>query len=287
MLELANAKERYRFGNTEWDFGKETVIMGILNVTPDSFSDGGKYAQIDAALKHAEQMLKDGAKIIDIGGESTRPGHAPVSLEEEMERTAPVIEALTRELDCVISIDTYKADVAEEALKAGAKIINDIWGAKRERRIAEVAATYGAPIILMHNREIAKYAGPFIEEIISDLSESIEIARLAGVPEGNIWLDPGIGFAKDTEQNVLAMRGLDRIAEMGYPVLLGTSRKSMIGNILNLPVEERMEGTGATVCYGVEHGCHIMRVHDVKAISRMVRMMDVLTGKSNVEDKDF
>ncbi|WP_336824269.1 dihydropteroate synthase [Sporosarcina sp. USHLN248] len=286
-MELANAKERYRFGNTEWDFGKETVIMGILNVTPDSFSDGGKYAQIDAALKHAEQMLKDGAKIIDIGGESTRPGHAPVSLEEEMERTAPVIEALTRELDCVISIDTYKADVAEEALKAGAKIINDIWGAKRERRIAEVAATYGAPIILMHNREIAKYAGPFIEEIISDLSESIEIARLAGVPEGNIWLDPGIGFAKDTEQNVLAMRGLDRIAEMGYPVLLGTSRKSMIGNILNLPVEERMEGTGATVCYGVEHGCHIMRVHDVKAISRMVRMMDVLTGKSNVEDKDF
>lgn len=287
MLELANAKERYRFGNTEWDFGKETVIMGILNVTPDSFSDGGKYAQIDAALKHAEQMLKDGAKIIDIGGESTRPGHAPVSLEEEMERTAPVIEALTRELDCVISIDTYKADVAEEALKAGAKIINDIWGAKRERRIAEVAATYGAPIILMHNREVAKYAGPFIEEIISDLSESIEIARLAGVPEGNIWLDPGIGFAKDTEQNVLAMRGLDRIAEMGYPVLLGTSRKSMIGNILNLPVEERMEGTGATVCYGVEHGCHIMRVHDVKAISRMVRMMDVLTGKANVEDKDF
>lgn len=287
MLELANAKERYRFGNTEWDFGKETVIMGILNVTPDSFSDGGKYAQIDAALKHAEQMLKDGAKIIDIGGESTRPGHAPVSLEEEMERTAPVIEALTRELDCVISIDTYKADVAEEALKAGAKIINDIWGAKRERRIAEVAATYGAPIILMHNREVAKYAGPFIEEIISDLSESIEIARLAGVPEGNIWLDPGVGFAKDTEQNVLAMRGLDRIAEMGYPVLLGTSRKSMIGNILNLPVEERMEGTGATVCYGVEHGCHIMRVHDVKAISRMVRMMDVLTGKANVEDKDF
>ncbi|MFD1204465.1 dihydropteroate synthase [Sporosarcina contaminans] len=286
-MELANAKERYRFGNTEWDFGKETVIMGILNVTPDSFSDGGKYAQIDAALKHAEQMLKDGAKIIDIGGESTRPGHAPVSLEEEMERTAPVIEALTRELDCVISIDTYKADVAEEALKAGAKIINDIWGAKRERRIAEVAATYGAPIILMHNREVAKYAGPFIEEIISDLSESIEIARLAGVPEGNIWLDPGIGFAKDTEQNVLAMRGLDRIAEMGYPVLLGTSRKSMIGNILNLPVEERMEGTGATVCYGVEHGCHIMRVHDVKAISRMVRMMDVLTGKANVEDKDF
>lgn len=287
MLELANAKERYRFGNTEWDFGKETVIMGILNVTPDSFSDGGKYAQIDAALKHAEQMLKDGAKIIDIGGESTRPGHAPVSLEEEMERTAPVIEALTRELDCVISIDTYKADVAEEALKAGAKIINDIWGAKRERRIAEVAATYGAPIILMHNREVAKYAGPFIEEVISDLSDSIEIARLAGVPEGNIWLDPGIGFAKDTEQNVLAMRGLDRIAEMGYPVLLGTSRKSMIGNILNLPVEERMEGTGATVCYGVEHGCHIMRVHDVKAISRMVRMMDVLTGKANVEDKDF
>lgn len=256
--------------------------MGILNVTPDSFSDGGKYGQVDAALKRAEEMLQHGAKIIDIGGESTRPGHAPVSLDIELERTIPVIEALVRELDCVISIDTYKADVADAALKAGAEIVNDVWGAKREPRIAEVAAAHGAPIILMHNREIAEYAGPFMDEVIADLEESVKIAREAGVAESDIWLDPGIGFAKDTRQNVLAMQGLRRISDMGYPLLLATSRKRMIGNILDLPVDERVEGTGATVCYGIEHGCHIVRVHDVKAISRMVRMMDVLAGKSEV-----
>lgn len=278
-MELTKAKERYHFGKAEMDFKKETVVMGILNVTPDSFSDGGKYGHIDAALKHAEEMLRDGAKIIDVGGESTRPGHAPVSLEMELERTVPVIEALSRELDCVISIDTYKADVAEAALKAGAHIINDVWGAKREPKIAEVAAKYNAPIILMHNREVAEYAGPFMDEVILDLEGSIAIARNAGVPEENIWLDPGIGFAKDTAQNVLAMQGLQRISDMGYPLLLATSRKRMIGNILDLPVNERMEGTGATVCYGIEHGCHIVRVHDVKAISRMVKMMDVLTNK--------
>ncbi|MCM3712196.1 dihydropteroate synthase [Sporosarcina luteola] len=281
-MELSKAKEIYRLGNTELAFKKETAVMGILNVTPDSFSDGGKYGQIDAALKRAEEMLRDGAKIIDIGGESTRPGHAPVSIELEMERTVPVIEALVRELDCVISIDTYKADVAEAALKAGAKIVNDVWGAKREPRIAEVAAAHGAPIILMHNRESAVYEGSFMDEMISDLEESAAIARKAGVPESNIWLDPGIGFAKDTKQNVLAMQGLRRISDMGYPLLLATSRKRMIGNILNLPVDERMEGTGATVCYGIEHGCHLVRVHDVKEMSRMVRMMDVLAGKAEV-----
>ncbi|MCM3745632.1 dihydropteroate synthase [Sporosarcina luteola] len=281
-MELSKAKDIYRLGNTEFDFKKETAVMGILNVTPDSFSDGGKYGQIDAALKRAEEMLRDGAKIIDIGGESTRPGHAPVSLELELERTVPVIEALVRELDCVISIDTYKADVAEAALKAGAKIVNDVWGAKREPRIAKVAAAHGAPIILMHNREKADYEGSFMDEMIADLEESTAIARKAGVPESNIWLDPGIGFAKDTRQNVLAMQGLRRISSMGYPLLLATSRKRMIGNILDLPVDERMEGTGATVCYGIEHGCHLVRVHDVKEMSRMVRMMDVLAGKAEV-----
>ncbi|MCM3639478.1 dihydropteroate synthase [Sporosarcina luteola] len=281
-MELSKAIEIYRLGNTEFDFKKETAVMGILNVTPDSFSDGGKYGQIDAALKRAEEMLRDGAKIIDIGGESTRPGHAPVSLDLELERTVPVIEALVRELDCVISIDTYKADVADAALKAGAKIVNDVWGAKREPRIAEVAAAHGAPIILMHNRETADYKGLFMDEVIADLEESIAIARKAGVPESNIWLDPGIGFAKNTSQNVLAMQGLRHISDMGYPLLLATSRKRMIGNILDLPVDERMEGTGATVCYGIEHGCHLVRVHDVKEMSRMVRMMDVLTGKAEV-----
>nr|WP_248514086.1 dihydropteroate synthase [Sporosarcina sp. NCCP-2222] len=257
--------------------------MGILNVTPDSFSDGGKYGQIDAALRHAEEMLRNGAKIIDIGGESTRPGHQPVSLEEELERTIPVIEALARELDCVISIDTYKAKVAEEALKAGAHIINDIWGAKREPAIASVAAEFGAPIILMHNREEAVYQGSFLDEVIRDLEESVEIAIKAGVAQGDIWLDPGIGFAKNTQQNVWTMQGLRRISDLGYPVLLGTSRKSMIGAILGLPVEERMEGTGATVCFGIDNGCHIMRVHDVKEVARMAKMMDVLANKMEVK----
>lgn len=283
-MELEKAKAIYRFGETELDLRTETIVMGILNVTPDSFSDGGKYGEIDTALKRAEEMIRDGAKIIDIGGESTRPGHAPVSLEEEMERTAPVVEALVRELGCVVSIDTYKADVAEAALQAGASIVNDVWGAKREPRIAEVAAAYNAPIILMHNREIAEYEHPFMEDMLADLQESVDIALNAGVPNEHIWLDPGIGFAKSLKQNVLAMQGLQRIAEMGYPVLLGTSRKSMIGKILDLPVEERLEGTGATVCFGVEHGCHIMRVHDVKQVSRMVRMMDVLVGKSVIEN---
>ena len=233
-MELVHAQAVYRFGETEIDFRKETVVMGILNMTPDSFSDGGKYGRIEVALKRAEEMVRDGAKIIDIGGESTRPGHAPVSLEEELERTVPIIETLTKELGCAISIDTYKADVAEAAVKAGAHIINDVWGAKREPKIANVAAAYGVPIIVMHNREKAEYEGLFMEEVLADLEESALIAAKAGVAPENIWLDPGIGFAKDTKQNIMAMQGLRKIADMGYPVLLGTSRKSLIGNVLGL-----------------------------------------------------
>ena len=279
-MELAKAKAVYRFGEIEMDFRKETVVMGILNVTPDSFSDGGKYGRIDSALKHAEEMIQNGAKIIDIGGESTRPGHAPVSLDEELERTVPVIEAITSELNCAVSIDTYKAGVADAAMRAGAHIINDVWGAKREPKIAEIAAFHNAPIILMHNREQAQYEGVLMDEVIADLGESIAIATNAGVAEENIWLDPGIGFAKDTAQNIAVMQGLRKIADLGYPQLLGISRKTMIGNVLELPVEERLEGTSATVCYGIERGCHIIRVHDVKEITRAVKMMDVLTGRS-------
>jgi len=279
-MELHHAQTVFHFGNTEIDFRKETVIMGILNVTPDSFSDGGKYSRIDTALSHAKEMIRDGAKIIDIGGESTRPGHAPVSFEEELERTVPIIEAITKELGCAVSIDTYKAGVAEGAIQAGASIINDVWGAKREPEIANVAATYGVPIILMHNRDQAVYEGLLLDEMLVDLEASITIAEKAGVIPENIWLDPGIGFAKDTTQNILAMQGLRKISDMGYPVLLGTSKKSLIGNVLGLPVGERLEGTAATVCFGIEKGCHIMRVHDVKEIARTVKMMDVLTGKS-------
>jgi dihydropteroate synthase len=282
-MELAKARNHYRFGNTTMDFTKETVIMGILNVTPDSFSDGGKYAAIDAALKHAETMLRDGAKIIDVGGESTRPGHIQISVEEEIERTAPVIEALAKEFGCVMSIDTYKAQVAEAAVQAGAHIINDIWGAKYDSAIAEVAAKYEVPIILMHNRQDVDYGTAFMDEVIADLEESVAIAVRAGITHENIWLDPGIGFARNTMQNIWTMQELRRISNMGYPVLLGTSRKSFIGNLMDLPVEERLEGTGATVCFGIEHGCHLMRVHDVKEIARMAKMMDVLTEKTVFE----
>lgn len=283
-MELRNARGIYQFGKTVLDFRKETVVMGILNVTPDSFSDGGRYNQIDSALLRAEQMVREGAKIIDVGGESTRPGHIPISSEEEIERIAPVIEALIRELDCAVSIDTYKSDVAQAAVQAGAHIINDIWGAKHDPKIVQVAANYNVPIILMHNRKEAVYEGPVMEEVLADLEESVSIALRAGVAKEDIWLDPGIGFAKDTMQNILVMQGLQRISDMGYPLLLATSRKRMIGNVLGLPVDERMEGTGATVCYGIEHGCHMMRVHDVKEISRMVKMMDVLVGKTAFEE---
>ena len=279
-MNLAKAQSIYKFGNEKLDFKIETVIMGILNVTPDSFSDGGKYGKIDAALFHAEEMLRDGAKIIDVGGESTRPGHAPVALEEELERTIPIVEALTKNLDCVISIDTYKAAVAKAAIQAGAHIINDVWGAKREPAIAGVAAEFGVPIILMHNRERAVYEKDFLAEVQADLAESIHIALNAGVESENIWLDPGVGFAKNTAQNLLVMQQLRTISNMGYPVLLGTSKKSVIGNVLNLPVNERLEGTGATVCHGITQGCHIVRVHDVKEIARMAKMMDVLVGKA-------
>lgn len=280
-MELAYAKDHYQFRNEVIDFRKETIIMGILNVTPDSFSDGGNYNEIDAALKHTAEMLEYGAKIIDVGGESTRPGHKVVALEEEIERTAPIIEAITKEFGCIVSIDTSKAKVAEAAIQAGAAIINDVWGAKREPEIATVAAKYNVPIILMHNREVAVYEHGLREDMKADLQESVAIALKAGVSRENIWLDPGIGFAKDTEENIVAMQSLPEIVRMGYPVLLGTSRKSLIGHILNIPVEERLAGTSATVCFGIEKGCHMMRVHDVKEIAQAAKMMDVLIGKSN------
>jgi dihydropteroate synthase len=268
----------FEVNGTIFDFSKGTVVMGILNVTPDSFSDGGLFIGMDEAISHAKQMVAEGAKIIDVGGESTRPGHAPVSEEEEIERVVPVIEALSRELDVAISIDTYKARVAEAAVLAGAHIINDIWGAKREPEIAEVAARLGVPIILMHNRDVAEYTD-FWPEVRTDLEESVRIATKAGVPLHNIWLDPGIGFGKTTEHNIWMMQHLGDLVEMGYPVLLATSKKTMIGNILQLPVDERQEGTAATVSFGAMHGCHMVRVHDVKGTARTVRMVDVLTGK--------
>jgi dihydropteroate synthase len=264
--------------NYTLDYSNKTLIMGILNVTPDSFSDGGHYTTIEKAVEHAKQLVEDGADIIDIGGESTRPGHEPVPLEEELRRVIPVVEAVSKAVDVPISIDTYKAETAKQAIEAGAHIINDVWGAKKEPEIAKVAAEYGVPIILMHNRINRNYSS-FIRDVIQDVYESIFIAKQAGVTDEQIILDPGIGFAKDVKQNIEMMQHLDVLVSLGYPVLLGTSRKSMIGKILDLPVNERVEGTGATVCYGIQKGCQIVRVHDVKEISRMTKMMDVLVGK--------
>jgi dihydropteroate synthase len=260
------------------DFTNKTLIMGILNVTPDSFSDGGKYNHLDNAVRHAEQMISDGADILDIGGESTRPGHERITDEEEISRVVPAIEAISKEVQVPISIDTYKSRVAKSAVEAGAAIINDIWGAKEDPEIADVAAETGVPIILMHNRNDRNYSN-FIREVLNDLYESITIAKKAGVSDEQIILDPGIGFAKDLKENLEMMRHLDTLVSLGYPVLLGTSKKSMIGGVLDLPVSERTEGTGATVCYGIQKGCQIVRIHDVKEMSRMAKMMDAMMGK--------
>ncbi len=265
-------------GHHALDLSEKTIIMGILNATPDSFSDGGQFDEVSRAVAKAKEMVADGADIIDIGGESTRPGHEPVSAEEEIRRVVPIIRSIVKEVDVPISIDTYKASTAEAAVEAGATIINDVWGSKRDPTIAKVATRYGVPIVLMHNRKNRNYES-FIEEAWQDLRESIAIAERAGLQKEQIILDPGIGFVKSHAQNIEMMRSLDRLVEMGYPVLLGTSRKSMIGNILDVPTTERMEGTGATVCFGIQKGCHNVRVHDVKEMSRMAKVMDVLIGK--------
>ncbi|MEH7126235.1 dihydropteroate synthase [Bacillus sp. JJ1773] len=252
--------------------------MGILNMTPDSFSDGGKFNRMDEAVERAFQMVKDGADIIDIGGESTRPGFDPVTVEEELERVVPVIEAISKEVKVPISIDTYKAEVARQSIKAGAHIINDIWGAKADPDMAGVAADLQVPIILMHNRKNIDYTD-FYRDVVNDLFESITLVKNVGVKDENIILDPGIGFAKGLTYDLEMMKNLDKLVSIGYPVLLGTSRKSMVGKVLDLPVEERLEGTGATVCYGIEKGCQIIRIHDVKEMKRMAVMMDALVGK--------
>ncbi|MGN4127693.1 dihydropteroate synthase [Lysinibacillus sphaericus] len=267
------------------DYTRETFVMGILNVTPDSFSDGGKYNNVASAVAQAKKMVVEGAKIIDVGGESTRPGYERISDEDEIGRIVPVIQALLAEVPAIISVDTYKANVARAAIEAGAHIINDIWGAKAEPAIAQVAAQLNVPIILMHNRENQNYGADFWVTAQADLEESITIARKAGVPDHHIILDPGIGFAKTTAQNIEMMQHLDDLVAIGYPVLLATSRKSMIGNVLKLPVEERLEGTSATVVYGIEKGCHMIRVHDVKEMARATYMTDVLVGKRLYEEE--
>ena len=264
-----------RIGTHEFDVKNQTYIMGIMNVTPDSFSDGGKIKSVDAALKRAEQMLHEGAAILDIGGESTRPGYTPVSEEEEMERILPVIEAVKKNLDIPISVDTYKSVVAEAAILAGADLINDIWGLKADAHMAELIAKYDVACCLMHNRGNTQYMN-FLEDVITDLKESILLAKQAGIAKDRIILDPGVGFAKNYEQNLEIIRSLNCICQLGYPVLLGTSRKSVIGLTLDLPSEERLEGTLVTTVTAVQQGCGFVRVHDIKENYRAIQMAQAI-----------
>ncbi|KXG45106.1 dihydropteroate synthase [Tepidibacillus decaturensis] len=273
--DVSNRERTLHSKGIDLTIGRHTLVMGILNVTPDSFSDGGKYNQLAIALEHAKKMIADGADIIDVGGESTRPGHQEISVEEELERVIPVIRALAKEIKVPISVDTYKAEVAQQAIEAGAHIINDVWGFKKDPNMAKVVAEYQVPVILMHNRMNMEYDS-LMDDIIADLRESIQIAITAGVKADQIILDPGIGFAKTYQDNLQVMNRLDEIVALGYPVLLGTSRKSIIGNTLHLPVDERLEGTAATVAMGIVKGCKIMRVHDVKEMKRVCKMMDAM-----------
>ncbi|MBQ7933661.1 MAG: dihydropteroate synthase [Lachnospiraceae bacterium] len=264
-----------RIGNREFEIKGHTYVMGILNVTPDSFSDGGKWNKRDLALKKAEEMIAQGADILDIGGESTRPGYQQVSDQEEIDRVAPVIEKIKANLDISISLDTYKSAVALAGIRAGADMINDIWGLKYDPLMGKVIATNEVSCCLMHNRKNSVY-GNFMEDVAADLTETIHKAELAGIKDERIILDPGVGFAKSYEQNLEIINHLENLNMFGYPLLLGCSRKSVIGLALDLPVEQRLEGTLVTTVMAVQKGCSFVRVHDVEANVRAIRMAEAI-----------
>ncbi len=258
--------------------GEKTLIMGVLNYTPDSFSDGGKWNDVDAALRHMEQMVADGADVIDIGAESSRPGFTPISAAEEIARLDSILPKLVKACPVPISVDTYKAETAAYAMQTGAHIMNDIWGlqyAPEPGKMAAVAAEYGVPVVVMHNQDGTEYTN-IIEDMKKFFVASAVIAAKAGMKQEQIITDPGIGFGKTYEQNLYVMKHLEDLTALPYPMLLGTSRKGFIGRVLDLPVTERMEGTGTTCVAGVLAGCAIVRVHDVKPIARMCKMADAL-----------
>jgi dihydropteroate synthase len=262
-------------GNREFDIGNRCYIMGILNVTPDSFFDGGKWDVFDNALYHVEDMVKSGADIIDIGGESTKPGYTRITVQEEIDRVVPVIEALKIRFDIPLSADTYKSAVAKAALSVGAHLVNDIWGFKHDPDMAGVVACAGVPCCLMHNRNQIDYSD-FMRDMLDDLCGSVEIARKAGIAEDKIILDPGVGFAKTYEMNLEVINRLDLVRGLGYPVLLGASRKSVIGMTLGLQEDERLEGSLVAVVIGMMRGCSFVRVHDVKETKRVVMMTEAV-----------
>ena len=264
-----------KIGNRLFDVENDCYVMGILNVTPDSFSDGGKWNNLEAARQHTAQMIQEGASIIDVGGESTRPGHVQISVQEEIDRVLPVIELIKQNFDIPVSIDSYKSEVVEAALKAGADLVNDIWGLKYDGKVAELIARYQVPCCLMHNREKAEYHN-FLDDMCQDMRDSLAIAEGAGIRDDQIILDPGVGFGKTDEHNLAAIRHLDRLVELGYPVLLATSRKGVIGRALDLPTDQRVEGTMVTTVFGVEQGASFVRVHDVKENLRAIRMTQAI-----------
>ena len=280
---INRARREYRFRDGKrLVLGERTLVMGILNVTPDSFSDGGQWNTPEKAISHARQMVEDGADIIDVGAESSRPGFVPMSAAEEMDRLRPFLEALLPEISVPVSVDTFKAETAAMAAEMGVHILNDIWGLQyREEpnRMAEVAARYDLPVVVMHNQDGTAYEKDIVEAMKEFFRESRRVARAAGVAEDRLILDPGIGFGKTAQDNILVLRRLAEFSEWDgglWPLLLGASRKSFIGATLGLPVEERMEATGAAAVLGVASGASIVRVHDVKPIARMCRMADVI-----------
>lgn len=259
-----------------FEYGKKTYIMGILNLTPDSFSDGGSYTNVEIAVKHAKKMVEEGADIIDVGGESTRPGHKFVSIEEEIKRISPVIKTLKKNINIPISIDTYKSQVAEEALKLGVDMVNDVWGLTYDEDMANVIGKYDASVCIMHNQEGTDYDKDIIESIKEFLQNSIDKAIKAGVKKEKIVLDPGIGFGKTFEQNIEVLRRLNELKSLGYPILLGTSRKSVLGNIVGGEPKDRIEATVATTVSGIRDGVEIVRVHDVKENLQAAKIADRL-----------
>lgn len=270
-----------RCAGREFRWGSRTYVMGIVNLTPDSFSGDGLGYDIEGAVHQARRFVAEGADIVDIGGESNRPGTGPmsISVEEECRRVLPVVQALARTIPVPISIDTYKAEVARRALEAGACMINDIWGFKRDPAMAGVAAAAGVPVVLMSNQRARPAEGDIMADIIADLQGSIGLARQAGVRWENIIIDPGVGFGKKLEQNLEIVGRLAELKALGRPILLGTSRKSMIGLVLDLPVEDRLEGTAATVAIGIANGADIIRVHDVREMARVCRMSDAIVRR--------
>ena len=258
----------------------KTHVMGILNVTPDSFSDGGRFVTMDKVIEHANLMMQEGAAIIDVGGESTRPGYTMISADEERSRVVPAIEAIKSRLDIAVSIDTYKSTVAEAAICAGADMVNDIWGLMYDKKMARLIKRYDVSVTLTHNKTKGEYNN-FEEDVIAEMKKICESAEKNGIAHDKIIVDPGIGFAKSTEQNLLVMKNLDDFVALGYPVLVGASKKSFIGNTLSLPVDERLEGTLATTAVSVEKGARFVRVHDVKENVRLIKMLESIKDAGN------